>query len=86
VSDVKILSEVKRTPDTRVIEMLERLLARAQSGEVRGFVILLNCGESVDNYAVGDCRLTDVLAAFEDWKFSELAHRNLVCGSCGNSP
>lgn len=72
------LVEVKTAPSPAVIDALEKLLERARSGELRGLVALLNLGTNCDNLCAGATGLTDVLVAFEDWKFQQLAHRNLT--------
>jgi hypothetical protein len=71
------LETVRNAPNVRVVEALEQLLVRAKAGEVRGLVALVNVSPCVTHYAVGDTTFTDCIAAFEDWKFCELANRNL---------
>ena len=75
-SPVKTLSEVRNIPNARVVEALEALLERAKKGEVRGLVALVNVAPCVTFYAAGESTFTDVIAAFEDWKFCELVDRN----------
>jgi hypothetical protein len=86
VGNLKHLSEVKAVPDERVVKGLEQMLERAKSGEIRGFVAFVNLGAHVTSWQCGEGKLNDTLAAYEDWKFTQLAARNLKCGTCGNEP
>lgn len=81
------LQLILQEPNPRVIEVLERLLAQAHTGELRGVVILCAMpAQETAMYAAGENAVGGVLAAFEDWKMSEFAARNLRCGTCGNAP
>lgn len=77
MSVIKHLADVKSIPNDRIVKALETILERAKTGELRGFVCLLNLGNGVSSVAVGESGFTDVLAAFEDWKFTELFNRNI---------
>lgn len=75
--DVVSLSEVKRAPNEKVIKTLSTVLEQAMSGELQGVVVLCNLGDACASWSAGDTSFTDLLAAFEDWKFQQLDHRNL---------
>lgn len=78
------LHEVRRQPRQTVIDALEMALTRARSGELQGVILLMNQGDTVSTLRGGLYGYTDMIAAFEDWKFCELAERNLICPNCGH--
>jgi hypothetical protein len=71
------LTCIQHAPNPRIIQCLEVILERAKAGDLRGVVMLLNYGTGINSAAVGETTFTDVIAAFEDWKFQELFSRNI---------
>lgn len=67
------LADAKRKPDPEVIEALERLLERARSGELIGFVQFSFLTENgCAHHEYGDSDFSAILVAFESWKYLKL--------------
>ena len=60
-----------------VIAWLEETLEQARKGDVRGVAILRWHGGACSVVSAGTYSFPEFLAAIEDWKFIELAERNL---------
>ena len=73
---VTVLSEIKHKPNQDVVDMLERMLEFARSGELLGFVVF-GChvgGDTVECQA-GKTNFGEILTCFEDWKFKRAWRR-----------
>ncbi len=62
------LRAVDQAPDATVAETLEKLAEKARSGEVVGFVALVNYRETTGQSSAGYWLHRDALMAFELWK------------------
>lgn len=66
------LRSIATEPDEKVAETLEALAKRARSGEIVGFVALVNFRESTGSARAGYWQRRDALMAFELWKYRML--------------
>jgi len=62
------LRAIETQPDERIAETLEELVAKARTGEIVGFVALVNYRESTGSSRAGHWERRDALIAFELWK------------------
>jgi len=65
----------EKDPDERVIGAARELLARCESGQVRGFLVLGVTADGFASAAEGRISLGDLMLAFEDWKLGQLMAR-----------
>jgi len=66
------LVPVKRDVDPDLINMLENALQQAKAGEIQGIVMLINrFGAEYQHAAAGDMKMSEVIMAYEDWKFDQ---------------
>jgi len=59
---------IDQEPDEQIAETLEKLAKKARSGEVVGFVALVNYRETTGQSSAGYWQHRDALMAFELWK------------------
>lgn len=71
-----VLALVPPDPSALLVGLLKELLAEAETGHVRGLVVLVNRGPSLTFRSGGTYTFGDMLASFEDWKYCKLHQRN----------
>jgi hypothetical protein len=74
VSNVR---DLKREASPGLIATLQQLLKEAESGELVGCGFLCNHGGETAVWSAGITPLAKMILSFEDWKFCQLADRNL---------
>ncbi len=62
------LRAVGQAPDAKIAETLEQLAEKARTGEVVGFVALVNYRSTTGQASAGHWENRDALIAFELWK------------------
>lgn len=68
----KKLSVIKRNVDPDLVHLLETALKQAKAGEIKGAVVLINrYGDEYQHAAAGDMKMSEVVNAFESWKFDQ---------------
>lgn len=68
------ISKLSRPIDQNLVQTLEKAVEMAKSGEIIGIVMLVNmAAREFSHTAGGDMEFSEVLLAFESFKFDQLA-------------
>lgn len=65
---IRKLRDASPAPDERVIAVLEKFVALAKAGELRGVIVIADLVESSDSEAAGTWNGPKALWALETWK------------------
>lgn len=67
------IAKLERKIDEHLVATLEKAVEMAKSGEIRGVVMLVNLeGKDFSHVAGGDMEFSEVVLAFESFKFDQL--------------